>query len=200
MSDKTITGYKRETVGTSDSRRLRREGNIPAVIYGKDGVSNIYINAKDFERNIGTLSESTIITIKIGRKKHAVLIKDYQGALLSTDLLHIDFFEVTKGETLRTHVPFNFEGSPVGVKEGGLLEQVMHEIEVECLPKDLPESVTVSIAAIALGESLHVRDIEFPAGVKPLADEDDTVVTVVTKKSESDDAAAEEEETEVAGE
>ncbi len=197
MNEKVIKGYKREVFGTSESRRIRREGKIPAVVYGKAEPLHISVDAKEFTTKIGSLSESVLITIKIGRKSHTVLIKDYQIDFLSDDLLHLDFYEIAKGEILRTHVPVVLEGSPKGVLEGGLLEQLLHELEIECLPKDIPESIVVSVGELELNESIHVRGLTIPHGVKILTNEDRTVVTVVPKKAEEVEEEVEEEEAEV---
>ena len=111
--------------------------------------------------------------------------------------MHIDLYEVIKGESLHTEVAVILKGTSKGVKEGGLLEHVMHAIEIECLPKDIPESFVVDITNIGLNESLHVRDLAIPEGVKVLVNEDRTVVTVVSKKSEASETAEEEAEEEV---
>ena len=193
----TLKGYKRESVGSAASRRLRREGFIPAVIYGKHDPVHLALEAKEFSTEIKSISESNIIGVKLGRKSYQVLIKDYQEALLTNDLMHIDLYEVIKGESLHTEVAVILKGTSKGVKEGGLLEHVMHAIEIECLPKDIPESFVVDITDIGLNESLHVRDLTIPEGVKVLVNEDRTVVTVVSKKSEASETAEEEAEEEV---
>lgn len=196
MSEKVVKGYKRETLGSSESRRIRREGKIPAVIYGKNEPMHISVDAKEFSTVVKTLSESSIITIKVGRKNHSVLIKDFQEAIIGDELMHLDFYEVVKGEALHTHVPVVLEGSSIGVKEGGLLEHVLHELEIECLPKDLPESIVVSINELGLNESIHVVSLDVPNGVKILTDSDRTVVTVVSKKEETSASTEEAEEEE----
>jgi large subunit ribosomal protein L25 len=184
MNEKTIKGYKRETLGTGESRRIRREGKIPAVIYGKNAPEHISLDVKEFATAIGSINETSIITIKVGRKSHSVLIKAYQTALISGDVTHMDFFEVSKGETLHTHIPVTLHGSAKGVKEGGLLEHVLHDLEIECLPKDIPESIVVEIAELGMNESLHVSSIVVPEGVKILTNPERTIVTVVSKKAE----------------
>lgn len=196
MSEKVVKGYKREMLGSSESRRVRKEGKIPAVIYGKNEPLHISVDAKEFSTVVKTLSESSIITVKVGRKNHAVLIKDFQEAIIGDELMHLDFFEVSKGETLHTHVPVILEGSSLGVKEGGLLQHVLHELEVECLPKDLPESIVVSINELGLNESIHVEALSVPKGVKILTGADRTVVTVVSKKEEAASTEEVEEEEE----
>ncbi|MDA3832894.1 MAG: 50S ribosomal protein L25, partial [Spirochaetales bacterium] len=118
-------------------------------------------------------------------------------ALMSDKLSHIDFFELTKGEIVRTHVAIIIEGASPGVKEGGMLEQVLHEVEIESLPADLPAHITVSIDGLELNESIHISDIEAPKGVKFLQDLDRTVVTVTSIREEPSEEEETEEEAEV---
>lgn len=202
MSQSTvIKGKQRDTLGSAAAKRLRREGQIPAVIYGKDKPIHISLDAKEFNAAVPSLSESNIITIKIGRKSHSVLVKDYQEVLLSTDIAHVDFFELTKGEAVHTQVPFFLEGTAPGVKEGGILEQVLHEVDVEAMPEDLPGHITVNIDGLELNESIHIGDIEPPKGVKFLIDEDRTIATVTSIREEpEEEVEEEEEEVEVIGE
>lgn len=193
MSESTIKGKARDTLGSASAKRLRREGQIPAVIYGKNDPIHISIDEKEFHQAVPSMSESTIIKIKVGRKSHSVLIKDFQELMLSERLGHIDFFELTAGEAVHTTVPVILEGTSPGVKEGGMLEQVLHELDIESLPKNLPAHITVSIDGLELNESLHIRDMEAPEGVKFLQDEDATVVTVTAYKEEVEPEEGEEE-------
>jgi large subunit ribosomal protein L25 len=193
----TIKGKARDTLGSASAKRLRREGQIPAVIYGKNEPIHVAIDEKEFHASIPSMSESTIIKIKVGRKSHSVLIKDFQEMMLSERLAHIDFFELTAGESVHTTVSVILEGTSPGVKEGGLLEQVLHELDIEALPKDLPAHIMVNIDGLELNESIHVGDIQAPDGVKLLQDPDRTIVTVTAFKEEVEEAEGEEEETEV---
>ncbi len=201
MSTKVaLKGVKRDVLGSSESRRLRKAGMIPAVIYGKNDPVHLAVDAKEFSNEVKSISESSIITIKIGRKSYSVLIKDYQGALFTDSIMHLDFFEVVKGETLHTTVNITLVGSSKGVKDGGLLEHVLHEVEIECLPKDIPDAFSVDINELGLNESIHVKDLSVPKGVKLLINEDRTVVTVVSKKAETEETPEEEEVEETEGE
>lgn len=194
MNERTLKGHKRDKTGTSESRRLRKEGKIPAVIYGKEKPIHIVIDAKEFNSIVGSIKESSLLNIKIGRKSHAVLIKDFQERLLSDDISHLDFFEVTKGEVVHTHVPIVLEGASIGVKEGGLLEQVLHEVEIECLPKNLPETITVDISNLRTNESIHIKSMVAPKGVKFLTSEERTVVAITSQKAEKPEEEEEVEE------
>ncbi|HCG63309.1 MAG TPA: 50S ribosomal protein L25 [Sphaerochaeta sp.] len=201
MKDTNLTGTLRtEDFGSAGSRRVLAAGRIPAVIYGKGKMDPVHItlDAKDFQNKLRHFSESTLLTIKIGRKNHSVLMKDFQENVMLGKILHVDFFEVTKGEVLRTHVSIVLHGNPDGAKFGGVLEQVTHEIEVECLPKDLPEHIVVDVTKLGLNESIHVASLEVPEGVKILTNGETTVASVKGVKEVI--AAPETGETEVEGE
>jgi large subunit ribosomal protein L25 len=124
-------------------------------------------------------------------------MKDFQENVMLGKILHVDFFEVTKGEALRTHVSVVLHGNPDGAKFGGVLEQVTHEIEVECLPKDLPEHIVVDVTKLGLNESIHVASLAIPEGVKVLTNGETTIASVKGVKEVV--AAPETEETEVEG-
>ncbi|MEA5030675.1 MAG: 50S ribosomal protein L25 [Sphaerochaeta sp.] len=201
MKDTNLTGTLRtEDFGSAGSRRVLAAGRIPAVIYGKGKMDPVHItlDAKDFQNKLRHFSESTLLTIKIGRKNHSVLMKDFQENVMLGKILHVDFFEVTKGEVLRTHVSIVLHGNPDGAKFGGVLEQVTHEIEVECLPKDLPEHIVVDVTKLGLNESIHVSMLEVPEGVKILTNGETTIASVKGVKEVI--AAPETGETEVEGE
>ncbi|MCK5156232.1 MAG: 50S ribosomal protein L25 [Spirochaetales bacterium] len=198
MDDKVLSGIKRTESGTSASRRLRKEGKIPAVIYGKNSPVHISIDAKEFSSKIRSISESGLLTVKMGKKSFTVLIKDFQENPLKYELKHIDFFEITKGEKLHTTVSISLKNteSAEGVKLGGILEQVLYEIDIECLPEDIPENIVCDIAELGLNESLHVESLSAPKGVKILTDLQRTLVTITSLKEE----IVEEEEEEIEGE
>jgi len=199
--EKTLVGYDRKDLRKGITKQLRREGLIPAVIYGKNESKAVSIVAKEFNKKFHHISENTLITIKIGRKKHDVLIKDYQENHLKNYMVHIDFYEVEQGKLLRTNIPVHLEGDAKGVREGGLLEQTLHEIEVECTPKDIPEVFTLNIDGLETGESMHVDALEVTEGVRIITPEDATIVTITAPREEpaEEEAAEEEAEPEVIG-
>jgi len=197
MEQKTLTFMLREKTKKGPSRRLRRIGKIPSVVYGHSEPVCIAVDEHEFSTKFKTVSESTIITLKSEDKSYDVLVKDYQEDILKGKTIHIDFYEVEKGKLLKTHMPIRFSGAPVGVKEGGLLETVIHELEIECLPKDLPEEVVVDISTLQLGHTLHISDIAAPEGVKYLAASDQVICTITRKRAEEE--VAEEEEIEEEG-
>lgn len=179
MKDMKLAGEKRtEDFGSAGSRRLLAQGRIPAVIYGKKDPEHITLDAKEFQNKLRYFSESTLLAVKVGRKNYHVLMKDFQENVMLGKVLHVDFFEVTKGEVLRANVSVVLTGNPEGAKFGGVLEQITHEIEVECLPKDLPKSIEVDVSHLNLNESVHIDEVTAPEGVKFLHAEDMTIATV----------------------
>jgi large subunit ribosomal protein L25 len=178
MEHKTLSVELRDNFGKGPSRRFRSEGKIPAVIYGAHDSKSITVDAKEFSRKFKTISENTIITLDFGKEQCEVLIKDYQDNIVTSLVEHVDFLEIEKGKLLKTHVPVVLTGNAPGVKEGGILVQKINEVEVECLPKDIPSVISVDINGLEVGHSIHIRDIANLAGVTMLAHEDLTVVVV----------------------
>ena len=178
--------------GSAGSRRLLRNGEIPAVVYGKSEPLHVIVNAHEFEMKKSGFSESTLITLSVeGEKDHNVFVKTYQEDLLRRCIHHIDFFEITAGHTVRTHVRVELDGNPVGCRAGGVLDQVIHEVEIECLPKDLPEVIKADVSALDINEAFRVDQLQVPAGVKILEDAEATIASVRMVKEEAAPVAEE---------
>ncbi|MCY1151306.1 MAG: 50S ribosomal protein L25 [Sphaerochaetaceae bacterium] len=179
--------------GSAGSRRLLRAGKIPAVIYGsKTKPMHIVIDAHKFALAIGSISESTLITLNVEGDEHEVLVKTFQEDIMTDIIHHVDFYEVVRGEKLRAFVSLSVEGNPVGCKKGGILDVVLHEVEVECLPKDLPADIKVDVSALDLNDHISVKELPVAKTVSILTDGDETVATVKSVKVEK--VATEEEE------
>lgn len=200
MEQKTLTANSRKVFGSADSRRQRRNGKIPAVIYGHGEPVGLLIDAHEFNTKFITVSESTIINLQLDGNNHDVLIRDYQEDTVSGAITHVDFYEIERGKALRTNVGLRLTGTAVGIREGGILESFVHELEVECLPKDLPGSIDLDITDLELGNSLHVRDLDVPAGVQILNSPDQVVCTVAHKRAEVEEVPEGLEEEEAAAE
>ena len=178
--------------GSAGSRRLLRNGEIPAVVYGKSEPLHVIVNAHEFEMKKSGFSESTLITLSVeGEKDHNVFVKTYQEDLLRRCIHHIDFFEITAGHTVRTHVRVELDGNPVGCRAGGVLDQVIHELEIECLPKDLPEVIKADVSALDINEAFRVDQLQVPAGIKILEDAEATIASVRMVKEEAAPVAEE---------
>jgi large subunit ribosomal protein L25 len=148
------------------------------VIYGKDSPVHISLDAKDFTNKLKHFSESTLLKLSVGEASHRVFVKDYQENVMRGQITHVDFFEVTTGELLRTRVTIVLKGSPAGARFGGVLEQSIHEVEVECFPRNLPESIVVDVTSLGINETIHVGNMTLPEGVKVLTPADVSVASV----------------------
>ncbi len=185
MKKQALTAEARTDRGTAAARKLRREGSIPAVIYGHSEATSVSINAREWHKAFKVVSENTLIALSVGDQSYDVLVKDYQEDLRSGTIRHIDFYEIERGKALHTHVPVHLVGQAIGVREGGVLEHGLHELEIECLPKDIPEIFEVAIADLQSGHSIHVSDIPAPDGVRILNNPEQVIASVTTVKAEA---------------
>lgn len=174
----------REELGTSKVKHLRDEGLIPGVIYGQGNESKaVKVSHREFIILIHQHRlENMVIDIKIKGdkgKSYPCLVKEIQYDPVKDNIMHVDFNEVSLTEMIKVNVPVSAFGEPVGVKqEGGSLEHILWEIEVECLPADIPEKIEFDVANLKMKESVHVKDIKFPANVKVLTDPEAIVLSV----------------------
>jgi large subunit ribosomal protein L25 len=193
MSQVVFAAQKRANKGSGDARRVRRGGRIPAVIYGHAGTAlTIDLDALEFSNGVKGISESTIVKVNVDGEGHEAFVKDTQRNILNGAILHVDFYEVESNTVLRARVSLHIEGSPAGVREGGILETPLHDIEVECLPKDLPERIKVDISGLGVNQSIHVRDLPLAEGVKLISGGDQVVALVKFAKEETAAPAVEE--------
>lgn len=191
-----LSAQTRTQIGGSVSRKLKRQGAVPAVIYGaKSEPQPLQVAARDIQTVLSrAVGENILVDLEIenaGQKSsRTALIKNVQHAPLSGAVVHVDFHAVNMNEKLRTSVPVESTGEPNGVKNfGGLLEQSLRSLEIECLPGDLPELVTVDVSGLNVGDSIHVKDIALPSGVTALDDADLTVF-LVAEPTVSEEPAA----------
>ncbi|MBI9096531.1 MAG: 50S ribosomal protein L25 [Sphaerochaeta sp.] len=199
MSEKrSLTAERRTTdFGSAGSRRLLRKKRIPAVIYGKKKTPiHLSLDAREFNNKMRYFSETALLEITVGESKYECLMKDYQENVMYGEIKHVDFYEVTRGQALRAMVTLTLVGHPVGTRVGGVLEQVMHEVEIECLPKDLPDAIHADVSHLGLNEVLHLSEVVFPSTVKIL---EDLTRTVASVKAIKEDVAEEEDEEAVVG-
>src|SRR3989337_2326743 len=190
MEKTSLDGNIREGKGKGFARSLRRGGRIPAILYSKGGSTPISLDpAKVRKLLLLGHAESTLIDVKIdGAKKKAdriAVLRDYQTDPLTGELLHADFFEVSMDEKIKVTVPIELTGkTPAGVVEGGLLQLVIREVEIECLPLMIPDNLLADAAALKIGESLHIRDISISEGIRFVSDPDQVVLTIAAPVSQ----------------
>ena len=197
MESKVLKATLRDKTGKGPARRYRMQGLIPAIMYGYKGNTTIAVKKSDFESVFEEIGEHSIITLNLNdEKKVNVIVKDYQIDPVKKNLIHLDFLEIETGKELRTEVPLKILGESKGVKKGGILEEFLREVEVECLPKDLPEFIELDVSDLDLGDSFHVSDLKVKEGVKILDSPDQVVLTIgVPSKvvTAAEEEAAEEE-------
>ncbi|MDR1862323.1 MAG: 50S ribosomal protein L25 [Treponema sp.] len=194
MSQVVLAARNRANTGSGESRRIRRSGRIPAVLYGRSGQAvAIDLDAKEFAGRVKNISESTIVKVEVDGKAYDAFVKDTQRNIMDGNILHVDFYEVESGVLLRARVSIHLKGNPSGVREGGILEFPLHEIEVECFPKDLPERIEVDVSGLGVNQSIHVRDIVLADGVKLISAGDQVVALVKYAKEEAAAASTAEE-------
>lgn len=172
MDQKVINARNRTETGKGATKRLRLTGRLPAVMYDGAGKSLLIdVEEKEFTKLFRTITESTLVAVKIeGKKDVVVFVKDVQYNIIIDKITHVDFYEVEQGKILRTKIQIKLSGSPEGVRLGGVLESGITEIEVMCLPKDLPERIIADVSNLQLNHSLHVKDLVISDKVKVLTD------------------------------
>ncbi len=185
MEDIFLEAQPREEIGKSKVSDLRHKGFIPAVVYaqGKDSLS-IKLSHKDVWGAIHQHRlENTVINLKFKEEKKEktkpCLIKEIQYDPVQGDIIHIDFNEISLTKVIKVNVPVIAKGEPAGVKqEGGSLEHILWEVEVECLPTDIPKEIEADVSQLKIGDTIHVKDLSFPAKVKVLTPPEAVVLSV----------------------
>lgn len=180
-------------IGTKGSLRQNRiAGKIPAVVYGSGKEARaIFVDEKDVTRVLASITESTILDLQLDDGTIQAFVKDRQRDSMNFNLIHLDFLEVVKGKTLHARVHIQLEGSPAGVRDGGVLENPGHEIEVECDPSVLPEKIVVDVSGLQVNGVIHVRDLSIPEGVKVLSSSELVIAMVKYARGEAVPEAAE---------
>jgi len=205
-----IKAEKREIFGKNASRRLRREGMIPAILYGADAV-NVPLTLKKqdvFMILRSDTGENTVFQVSFDSERRDVMIKELQRDPVTDEILHADFVHIAMDKAIRVDVPVVSVGEAVGVKtEGGFVDFITREVEIECLPKDIPEHIEVDISGLHLRQSLKAGDITLPEGVELITPSDTILVLIevplkeeeIEVEEEEEEVIAEEEEPEVIG-
>jgi large subunit ribosomal protein L25 len=196
MEQNTINLEPRSSLGKNKARQLRAQGLLPGVVYGK-GIDPVPVtlNPKELVAALsGTSGQNTILNVKgCGSLDGSlVIVADLLRNPLNKAMQHVDLHKLNMTEKIRVHVPVKLTGTAIGVKEGGMLDFPTHSLEIECLPDRIPAGITVDIAKLAIGHSIHVSELSLPEGVKVLLDGRASIVSVLGKtKEEGAPAAAE---------
>jgi large subunit ribosomal protein L25 len=192
MEKVIIEANERKTINKRSRNILRNEGRVPGVLYGSRmepipiDVTRLVINPLVFT------AKTNLISLKLnGHDEYECVIKDVQFDPVTDEVLHFDLIGLTRGEKIQLEVPLKLLGNAVGVKEGGLLQESMHKLSIECLPKDIPQSLELDVTELNIGDSIHVSDLNFE-NITILNPEDTIVVSVVLPKVEKEVEAVEE--------
>ena len=197
MASATLNGKLREPGSKSAARKIRREASLPAVLYGlKDNVS-LKVNQKDLGKIMEKHGHNVLIALSIegdSSKQRQVIVKDYQRHPLQTDWLHVDFLEIDMQKKTRILVPVKLVGHSPGEKQGGLVNHAVKEIEVECLPGDIPDEIEINMPDVKLGEVVHISDLKVSDKLTIIDDPGNAVVSIYVEKVKEEAPAEEEAE------
>ncbi len=187
METTELTVHLREGAGKGGARKVRAQGKIPGIIYGK-GTQNILVSVDLKDMNLALSRKSGMNTLlEMSVPKHGkitAMLKDYQADNLTRSFTHLDFVTVDLQQKIRVEIPIQVVGKSEGVKEGGVLELIRRELEVICLPTRIPQNIEVDVSALKIGQSIHRNELKLPEGVEIISDQNFTVVSVVAPKEE----------------
>jgi large subunit ribosomal protein L25 len=203
MSDATLIAQKRTETGSNVARRLRRDGQVPAVVYGLDaGTDSVTVPARELDHILHSASGyNTLITLQVDGGKTLALARQVHRHPVKGTVVHVDFVRVRADQTIEAEIPIQFIGEAEGVRNGGLFEQSIFAVTVEALPGDIPNAFEHDISEMVIGDAIHVRDLAVPAGVTVLTEDDDVVAHISQPRAaEEEVVAAEGEEGEAAAE
>lgn len=194
MNQDVIVVTKREKIGKIANREIRKQGCIPAVIYGLKGPAvAIAIPAKTVARIIASetgLNSMVQLQCEGAEAKDHAIIKEVQRDPITSRLVHVDFMRVDPNHKVRVHVPIQLKGTPVGIKEGGILDFVHRTIEVECLPSLIPARVEVNVEALAVGDAIRMDQVQLAASLTLIGDAHNVICAVHGKQAEEEEVAA----------
>ena len=194
MKQIKLNTTNRTQLGGNNAKRYRKNGQIPAVIYGESGEKNLLIDEKALAIALKSIiGKAVLIEMEFddGTESRYAMLKDVERHPLSGNPLHVDFIEVVRGKPMFATVPLHFQGESYGVKnENGIIETHEFEVRVKCRPRDLPEMIVVDLTSLKVGEAIRVKDIVAPEGVELESNPDDVIVTCNSVVEEEAPAAA----------
>ena len=178
--------FKRESLGKQANKKYRKDGFVPAVIYGKNKENlNILIDPIKLKKLLkNEAGENTLIEMKLDKSdlKKNVLLKDAHLDTLTSDPLHLDFYEITDGVDVKVSSPLLFEGKPEGVKNGGVIQTLSNEIKIKCLPTNIPNVIEINISDLNIGDTLRVKDIKPMDGIEILSNPESTIISILAPR------------------
>jgi large subunit ribosomal protein L25 len=193
MASAKLDATVRTDTGKGAARKIRQAGSIPAVIYGHGREpQSLTVNARETDRLLQRIAtSSTVIELALDGRTARTLIREVQRHPFRKLIMHIDFQELVAGETVSVRCPIVYIGTPEGVRsEGGMLDQILHELHIEVDPSNIPNHIDVDVSQLKMGKSLHVSDLTLPEGITVLDDMDSTICVVSAPRVSTEDAAA----------
>jgi large subunit ribosomal protein L25 len=195
-ADNTLIAEERSVVGSRPAGRLRRAGKVPAVMYGLEtDTIKVAVPARELNHILaGESGANTLITLRMDGDEHLTLARQIQRHPTRGDLIHVDFIRVRRDVAVAAEVPVNLQGEPEGVRDGGVLEQLVFTLSVEAKPEDIPPAVEVDVSAMGIGDQLRIEDLRLPAGVAVQQEADELVVQIVMPRVAEEPETVEAEE------
>jgi large subunit ribosomal protein L25 len=176
-----LSAQPRSERGKGWARKLRAQGRIPAVVYGHGETTRpLSVDARELERLFSQIQrENTVINLRIeGEAEVKALVREVQSHAYRGYILHVDFYQIHAGESITVEVPIRLEGTPAGVRLGGILQHTLNELPIRCSADQIPEAITVDVSGLGINESVHVSELQLPEGVEVLVDGDRSVCSV----------------------
>ncbi len=179
MREIPMTAVMREEVGKGFARRARMAGQIPGVIYGPETEPMaVAVVEHEFRTAMKTADSSSILSIQVDGKEHKAVVRELQRDEITNKVIHVDFHAISMSRPINVALPINFTGTPIGVKvDGGIMQATIRELEISCLPKDIPDKFEIDVSELNIGDSIHVRDLDIP-NVDIMTAERRTVVVI----------------------
>jgi large subunit ribosomal protein L25 len=195
-AENTLIAEPRTVVGSRPAGRLRREGKVPAVMYGLDTeTANVTVSSRELNHILaGESGANTLITVKVDGDEHLALARQIQRHPTRGDLLHVDFIRVRRDVAVAAEIPVHLIGEPEGVRDGGILEQLVFTLSIEAKPEDIPPGVEADVSALNIGDQLRIADLRLPPGVAVQQEPDELVVQVIVPRVVEEPEAEEAEE------
>jgi large subunit ribosomal protein L25 len=190
--EKSILEAELRETGSKQARKLvRKNGKVPGVYYSKhDSPINLAVSEKAINPLVFT-AETHLVSLKVDGKELDCVIKDIQFDPITDKVVHFDLIGLTSGETFQLEIPVQLNGTPVGIKEGGIIQHLIHKLEIECLPKDIPQHIDIDISELKIGDAIHVNDLNIE-NITILNPEDSVIISVTHPKVEKEPVAEEE--------
>jgi len=177
-----LTAVRRSDAGKGVARKLRAAGKIPAVLYGQGlDTTPLTVEARELTQLLhGSAGSNVLVDLMVDGEEHLAIPREIQRDHIHSRFVHVDFLAVSRTEMITVNVPVHETGEAAGVKEGGVVEHHLREVQIECLPQNVPDQITIDISHVELGDMVHVSDLVAPKGVTILTTLEDAVLSVVT--------------------